>query len=179
MMDWFPGLAVLRELWELGQALRSYPNLMSQGAAGGRYSRTFGFFFLIKCSYNYWENSRVTFPLDSTRHFDYFRIKFSGRLVAGRVTAFAVKGRDSMNILWTALLGLASGFVAKLIYPGKEHMGMIMTCLLGIAGSFLASYGGQALKLYQLGQSAGFIGSVVGALVILFIYGLFKKRQAR
>ncbi len=84
-----------------------------------------------------------------------------------------------MNILWTALLGLASGFVAKLIFPGKEHMGMIMTCLLGIAGSFLASYGGQALKLYQQGQSAGFIGSVVGALAILFIYGLFKKRQAR
>jgi uncharacterized membrane protein YeaQ/YmgE (transglycosylase-associated protein family) len=84
-----------------------------------------------------------------------------------------------MNIVWTALLGLAAGFVAKLIYPGKENMGIIVTLLLGVAGSFLASYGGQWLKLYQPGESAGFIGSVVGALVILFVYGLFKKRQTR
>ena len=83
-----------------------------------------------------------------------------------------------MHIVWTILLGLAAGVVAKLIYPGKENMGMIMTILLGIAGSFVASYGGQWLKLYQPGQTAGFIGSVVGALVLLFVYGLFKKRQA-
>lgn len=84
-----------------------------------------------------------------------------------------------MHILWTALLGLAAGIVAKLIYPGKENMGFIVTILLGIAGSFVASYGGQWLKFYQPGENAGFIGSVVGALVILFVYGLFKKRQAR
>ena len=83
-----------------------------------------------------------------------------------------------MNILWTALLGLAAGFVAKLIFPGKENMGLILTCLLGIAGSFVASYGGQWLKIYRPGESAGFIGSVVGALVILFIYGLIRKRKA-
>jgi uncharacterized membrane protein YeaQ/YmgE (transglycosylase-associated protein family) len=83
-----------------------------------------------------------------------------------------------MHILWTALLGLAAGFVAKLIFPGKENMGLILTCLLGIAGSFVASYGGQWLKIYQPGESAGFIGSVVGALVILFIYGLIRKRKA-
>lgn len=82
-----------------------------------------------------------------------------------------------MNILWTALLGLAAGFVAKLIFPGKEKMGIIVTILLGIAGSFVASYGGQWLKIYQPGESAGFIGSVVGALVILFIYGLIRKRK--
>ena len=83
-----------------------------------------------------------------------------------------------MNILWTALLGLAAGFLAKLIFPGKENMGIIVTMLLGIAGSFVASYGGQWLKIYQPGESAGFIGSVVGALVILFIYGLIRKRKA-
>ncbi|HNQ79892.1 MAG: GlsB/YeaQ/YmgE family stress response membrane protein [Acidobacteriota bacterium] len=83
-----------------------------------------------------------------------------------------------MNIVWTALLGLAAGFVAKLIFPGKENMGILVTMLLGIAGSFLASYGGQWLKIYQPGESAGFIGSVVGALVILFIYGLIRKRKA-
>ena len=83
-----------------------------------------------------------------------------------------------MHILWTALLGLAAGFVAKLVFPGKENMGFILTCLLCIAGSFVASYGGQWLKIYQPGESAGFIGSVVGALVILFIYGLIRKRKA-
>jgi uncharacterized membrane protein YeaQ/YmgE (transglycosylase-associated protein family) len=83
-----------------------------------------------------------------------------------------------MHIVWTILLGLAAGIVAKLIYPGKENMGMIVTILLGVAGSFVASYGGQWLKFYQPGQTAGFIGSVVGALVLLFVYGLFKKRQA-
>jgi uncharacterized membrane protein YeaQ/YmgE (transglycosylase-associated protein family) len=84
-----------------------------------------------------------------------------------------------MNIVWTALLGLAVGFVAKLIFPGKENMGLLVTLLLGVAGSFVASYGGQWLKLYEPGQNAGFIGSVVGALLILFVYGLFKKRRAR
>jgi uncharacterized membrane protein YeaQ/YmgE (transglycosylase-associated protein family) len=83
-----------------------------------------------------------------------------------------------MNILWTALLGLASGFIAKLIFPGKERMGIIITALLGIAGSFVASYGGQWLKIYGPGETAGFIGSIVGALVILAVYGLIKKRQA-
>ena len=81
-----------------------------------------------------------------------------------------------MYIFWTILLGLAAGVLAKFIYPGKENMGMIVTILLGIAGSFVASYGGQWLKIYQPGQTAGFIGSVVGALVILFIYGLIKGK---
>ena len=81
-----------------------------------------------------------------------------------------------MHIVWTILLGLAAGIIAKFIFPGRQNMGMIVTILLGIAGSFVASYGGQWLKIYQPGETAGFIGSVVGALVILFIYSLFKKR---
>jgi uncharacterized membrane protein YeaQ/YmgE (transglycosylase-associated protein family) len=81
-----------------------------------------------------------------------------------------------MHIVWTILLGLAAGIIAKFIYPGKENMGLIVTALLGIAGSFVASYGGQWLKIYQPGQTAGFIGSIVGALVILFIYSLIKRR---
>jgi uncharacterized membrane protein YeaQ/YmgE (transglycosylase-associated protein family) len=80
-----------------------------------------------------------------------------------------------MHIVWTILLGLAAGIIAKFVYPGKENMGLIMTALLGIAGSFVASYGGQWLKIYQPGQAAGFIGSTVGALVILFVYGLIKR----
>jgi uncharacterized membrane protein YeaQ/YmgE (transglycosylase-associated protein family) len=81
-----------------------------------------------------------------------------------------------MNIVWTILLGLAAGIIAKFIYPGRESMGWIMTTLLGIAGSFVATYLGQWLKIYQPGQTAGFIGAIVGALVLLFVYGLIKKK---
>jgi len=81
-----------------------------------------------------------------------------------------------MNIVWTIVLGFVAGVIAKLIYPGKQNMGIIVTMLLGIAGSFVASYGGQWLKLYQPGETAGFIGSVVGALVILFVYSLIKRK---
>jgi uncharacterized membrane protein YeaQ/YmgE (transglycosylase-associated protein family) len=81
-----------------------------------------------------------------------------------------------MHIVWTILLGLAAGIIAKFVYPGKENMGLIVTALLGIVGSFVASYGGQWLKIYQPGQTAGFIGSIVGALVILFVYGLIKRK---
>ena len=81
-----------------------------------------------------------------------------------------------MNIVWTILLGLAAGIIAKFIYPGRENMGWIVTTLLGIAGSFVATYLGQWLKIYQPGQAAGFIGAVVGALILLFIYSLIKKR---
>jgi len=81
-----------------------------------------------------------------------------------------------MNIIWTILLGLAAGIIAKFIYPGKEKMGWIVTTLLGIAGSFVATYLGQWLKIYQPGETAGFIGAIVGALVLLFVYGLIKKR---
>ena len=81
-----------------------------------------------------------------------------------------------MHIVWTILLGLAAGILAKFIYRGKENMGIIVTALLGIAGSFVASYLGQWLKIYQPGQTAGFIGSIVGALVLLFVYGLIRRK---
>jgi uncharacterized membrane protein YeaQ/YmgE (transglycosylase-associated protein family) len=81
-----------------------------------------------------------------------------------------------MHIVWTILLGLAAGILAKFIYPGRENMGLIVTALLGIAGSFVASYLGQWLKIYQPGQTAGFIGSIVGALMLLFVYGLIRRR---
>ncbi|MCR4409851.1 MAG: GlsB/YeaQ/YmgE family stress response membrane protein [Candidatus Saccharicenans sp.] len=81
-----------------------------------------------------------------------------------------------MHIIWTILLGLAAGIIAKFIFPGKENMGWIMTTLLGIAGSFVATYLGKALGIYQPGQTAGFIGAIVGALIILFIISLFRKK---
>jgi uncharacterized membrane protein YeaQ/YmgE (transglycosylase-associated protein family) len=82
-----------------------------------------------------------------------------------------------MHIVWMILLGLAAGIIAKFIFPGKENMGMIVTALLGIAGSFVATYLGQWLKIYKPGQTAGFIGAIVGALVILFVYSLIRRRS--
>jgi uncharacterized membrane protein YeaQ/YmgE (transglycosylase-associated protein family) len=81
-----------------------------------------------------------------------------------------------MSILWLIVGGFVVGLIAKLIHPGREGMGFIMTTLLGIAGSVGAGYAGQALGLYQAGEGAGFLGSLVGALLLLFIYGRFKRQ---
>lgn len=83
-----------------------------------------------------------------------------------------------MGILWTIIVGFVVGVIAKFLHPGKENMGLIVTTLLGIAGSFLAGYIGQALGWYQAGQGAGFIGSIIGALVLLLIYGFVKGKAA-
>lgn len=83
-----------------------------------------------------------------------------------------------MAILGVILIGLCAGLLARFIKPGKNPMGWIMTILLGIAGSLLATYGGQALGLYQPGEAAGFIGAVIGAVILLVIWAQFggKKR---
>ncbi len=81
-----------------------------------------------------------------------------------------------MHVLWTIIVGFVVGVIAKLIHPGRENMGFILTTLLGIAGSVLAGYLGQAVGLYQAGQGAGFIGSVIGALVILIVYGMIRGK---
>jgi uncharacterized membrane protein YeaQ/YmgE (transglycosylase-associated protein family) len=80
-----------------------------------------------------------------------------------------------MGIVWTIVLGFVIGIIAKLLHPGKDNMGFIMTVLLGIAGSFLAGIVGQFLGWYQAGEGAGFIASVIAAIVLLVIYG--KVRQ--
>jgi uncharacterized membrane protein YeaQ/YmgE (transglycosylase-associated protein family) len=76
-----------------------------------------------------------------------------------------------MGILWTIVLGFVIGVLAKFLHPGKENMGFIVTILLGIAGSFLAGVIGQYLGWYQAGEGAGFIASVVVAILLLFIVG--------
>jgi uncharacterized membrane protein YeaQ/YmgE (transglycosylase-associated protein family) len=80
-----------------------------------------------------------------------------------------------MGILYTILIGLIAGLVARLLHPGKESLGLIMTSLLGIAGSLVATYGGQALGIYHAGEGAGFIGAVAGAFLILFVVNRLKK----
>jgi len=81
-----------------------------------------------------------------------------------------------MSIVWTILIGLTAGAVAKFLMPGKDPGGFIITILLGIAGSFVFTYLGQFLGLYQEGETAGFIGAVVGAVILLAIYRMFKKK---
>lgn len=77
-----------------------------------------------------------------------------------------------MGILWTIIIGLIIGVVAKFLMPGRDPGGFIITALIGIVGSVLATYVGRAMGFYQLGESAGFIAAVLGAIVLLFAYRL-------
>ena len=82
-----------------------------------------------------------------------------------------------MGILWTIIIGGIAGALAKFLMPGRDPGGIIVTILLGIAGAFLASYLGQAIGWYRAGEGAGFIGAVVGAIIILLIYRLIVGRR--
>ncbi len=81
-----------------------------------------------------------------------------------------------MSIVWIILVGFVVGLLARAVMPGEQKLGIILTTVLGIAGSVIAGYLGQAIGLYQAGQGAGFIGSIVGALILLFGYGLLTKK---
>ncbi len=83
-----------------------------------------------------------------------------------------------MGIVWTIILGFVIGVIAKLLHPGKENMGFVVTVLLGIAGSFLAGFLGQAVGWYQAGEGAGFIASVIVAILLLVIYGKVQAARA-
>ncbi|MGJ7485871.1 GlsB/YeaQ/YmgE family stress response membrane protein [Variovorax sp. LT2P21] len=81
-----------------------------------------------------------------------------------------------MSIVWTILIGFVAGLVARALKPGNDSAGFIITTLIGIAGSLIATYLGQAMGWYTAGQGAGFIASVVGAIVLLFIWGMLKRK---
>ena len=83
-----------------------------------------------------------------------------------------------MTVIWTIFIGLIVGLISRAVKPGNDKLGWIMTAVLGVAGSFLASYAGKALGLYQQGQVAGFIASVVGAVVLLVVYALVKSKAS-
>ncbi|HMH67572.1 MAG TPA: GlsB/YeaQ/YmgE family stress response membrane protein [Pinirhizobacter sp.] len=83
-----------------------------------------------------------------------------------------------MHWLWAFLIGLVVGIIAKFLVPGKDPGGFIITGLLGIAGSLLASWAGQQLGWYGPEDSAGFIASLVGAIVLLLIWRMFRRRTA-
>ncbi|MDF2464170.1 MAG: transglycosylase-associated protein [Ramlibacter sp.] len=84
-----------------------------------------------------------------------------------------------MTILGTILIGFIVGLIARALKPGDDKLGLIMTTLLGIAGAFVARYVGMAMGLYTEGEAAGWIASVLGAIVLLFIYGLVRGRSNR
>jgi uncharacterized membrane protein YeaQ/YmgE (transglycosylase-associated protein family) len=85
-----------------------------------------------------------------------------------------------MSILWTIIIGFVAGVIAKFIMPGEnEPIGFILTSILGIVGAFVATFLGQALGWYRPGEGAGLIGAVVGAIIVLVIYGMFAGGRRR
>jgi len=84
---------------------------------------------------------------------------------------------SSHSILWVLIIGLVIGAIAKLLMPGRDPGGCIVTILLGIAGALVATYLGQAVGWYRPGQTAGFIGALVGAMLLLLLYRLIFRRR--
>ncbi|KAF1026000.1 MAG: hypothetical protein GAK29_01581 [Acinetobacter bereziniae] len=82
-----------------------------------------------------------------------------------------------MSLISAIVIGFIAGLIARAIHPGDDKAGFIVTTALGIVGSLVATYGGQLLGLYPKGASAGFIASVIGAIVVLFIYNMIAKRS--
>jgi uncharacterized membrane protein YeaQ/YmgE (transglycosylase-associated protein family) len=83
-----------------------------------------------------------------------------------------------MGIIWTIIIGFVAGLIAKFIVPGNnEPRGFILTTILGIIGAVVASYLGQALGWYAPGEGAGFIGAIVGAIIVRVIWGFVARRR--
>ncbi|HRL21787.1 GlsB/YeaQ/YmgE family stress response membrane protein [Alcaligenes sp. SDU_A2] len=82
-----------------------------------------------------------------------------------------------MGIISMIIVGFIVGLLARAIMPGDQKMGWILTTLLGIVGALVAGYLGQAMGWYQPGEAAGWIGSIVGSIIVLFVYGLIAKRS--
>lgn len=80
-----------------------------------------------------------------------------------------------MHLIWTLIIGFIVGLLGRALHPGDDKMGIILTTVLGIAGAFFATFLGQALHLYAPGQAAGFVGSVIGAILLLVIVGVIRK----
>ena len=82
-----------------------------------------------------------------------------------------------MSLLWTILIGFVVGLLARAVMPGSQRMGFILTTLLGVAGSVGVTYLGQAMGWYTAGEGAGFFASLVGALVVLLIFGMVRRKS--
>jgi uncharacterized membrane protein YeaQ/YmgE (transglycosylase-associated protein family) len=93
-------------------------------------------------------------------------MRYSGLIACNR--------EHRMSYVWMAIVGFVVGLIARAILPGTQSLGIILTAVLGIAGALLAGFAGRALGWYTEGQPAGFIASIVGAIVLLFIVGKIK-----
>lgn len=82
-----------------------------------------------------------------------------------------------MHFIWSILIGFIVGLVARALMPGPNPMGFILTTILGVVGALVATFVGQGLGWYAEGSGAGFIASVIGAMILLFIYGLVSRRR--
>src|SRR5690606_31367116 len=89
-----------------------------------------------------------------------------------------IRIQKAMGIISMIVVGFIVGLLARAIMPGDQKLGIIMTIILGIVGAIVAGYLGGALGFYQPGEGAGWIGSIVGAVIVLFIYGLIVKKRA-
>lgn len=96
----------------------------------------------------------------------------------GPVSPFTPFCEDIMGLIYTLLVGLVVGAIAKMLMPGKDPGGWIITILLGIAGAWVGSFLGRTLGLYAEGEAAGWIASVVGAMILLFGYRLVSGKKA-
>ena len=83
-----------------------------------------------------------------------------------------------MSYVWMVVIGFVVGLIARALHPGDDKLGLILTAVLGIGGSLLANFVGQAFGWYDAGETAGLIASVIGAIVLLAIYSMIKKRSA-
>jgi uncharacterized membrane protein YeaQ/YmgE (transglycosylase-associated protein family) len=83
-----------------------------------------------------------------------------------------------MHIVWTILIGFVAGLIAKMLTPGRDPSGFFITAAIGIGGSIVATYLGQFIGWYKAGESAGFIGAVVGAIILLAIYHLVRSKSS-
>lgn len=81
-------------------------------------------------------------------------------------------------MLWTLLIGLIVGVVAKFLMPGEDSGGFILTTLLGIGGAIVANWAGSAMGIYRAGEAAGFISAVLGAMLILFLYRMLSSKRS-
>jgi uncharacterized membrane protein YeaQ/YmgE (transglycosylase-associated protein family) len=86
-----------------------------------------------------------------------------------------------MHILWTIIIGFVAGVIARFFHPGNKYepKGFILTAVLGIVGAFVATYLGEAVGWYHAGESAGFIASIVGAIIVLIVWGMIAPRLER
>ena len=84
-----------------------------------------------------------------------------------------------MGLIWTVIIGFVAGVIAKFIMPGRnEPTGFVLTAILGIIGAFVATFLGQAIGWYRAGEGAGLIGAIVGAVIVLAIWGMISGRRA-